>query len=149
MKALFRSNYTTGSSGKFQGLSLLLLIMMFFVSCGDGERQARRMQEEQLKEAKKDTEVSIKQIRNDIEERIKYVDEEIEKASGELKEELEKARSELKEQKSKLNEELIKVRQASLETWSDVLAHAREIVRKTQEKRNEISKKVRELLDDN
>ncbi len=133
---------------KFQGLSLLLLIMMLFVACGDGQRQARRIQEEQLKEAKEDTEVSIKQIRDDIEERIKYVEQEIEKASGEVREELKKARTELKEQKSRLDEELVKVKEASLETWNDVLAHARETVRKTQERRNKISKKVRQLLDD-
>ena len=147
MKTLFGFIKTTGLAKKAQGISLLLLLAIIFASCGDGQRQARKVQEEQLKEAKEDAEVNIRQIKNDLGERIAYLEDEIEEASGDLKEELKEARSELKKQRSKLDKELTKIQEATMETWNDALAEASKTLENTTRKRNEVSKKVRELLD--
>lgn len=132
---------------KIQAVSFFLLVALILSSCGDGQRQARRVQEEQLKEAKEDAVVSINQIKRDVEERIEYLDEEIEKASGETKEKLKESRKELKKQSAKLEAELKSIQEATLETWSEAVGKASATIESSRKKTNEISKKVREMLD--
>lgn len=147
METLFNRNSVVRLTKKVQTLSFLLLLAVIFSSCGDGQRQARKVQEEQLKEAKEEAEVSINQIKRDVDERIEYLEGEIEEASGEVEEKLKESRKELKKQSAKLDEELKNIQEATLETWDKARTNASQTIENSRKKTNEISKKVREMLD--
>lgn len=147
METLFNRNSVVRLTKKVQTLSFLLLLAVIFSSCGDGQRQARKVQEEQLKEAKEEAEVSINQIKRDVDERIEYLEGEIEEASGEVEEKLKESRKELKKQSAKLDEELKNIQEATLETWGKARTNASQTIENSRKKTNEISKKVREMLD--
>ncbi len=127
-------------------LTLGIMLMLFlFWGCGGGQNRAAK---EQLENAKSQTTQNINKYKNEIQERINYVDEEIDNASGELKENLQESRKELKAQKERLEKELENVKNASVDTWNDVVANASESLGKARTKMNEVSKNVREWLDD-
>ncbi len=125
---------------------VMIFVTALFWSCGGGGQN--KAQREQLQEAKNQTIQNINRYKNEIEERIDYVDGQIEEATGELKNELEDARATLKEQQKILVTELKNVEDASLETWNDIVAGASESLGKARSKMNEVSKNVRELLED-
>lgn len=140
MKALIRV------FGKGYPMITIMLVTLFLVSCGGGGQ--KRQANEQLEETKEQTILNINKIKVDIEERIAYVNGELENATGETREELMNAKERLSEQKEVLNAELEKVRNASLDSWNDVVASASEAIAEGRRKTNEISKKVREMLDE-
>lgn len=135
---------------KITAASYPLIVVIFFAtlmwSCGGGGQN--KVQREQLNEAKQQTLQNINKYKNEIEERINYVNGQIDEASGELEENLKEAREELKAQQELLTAELKNVEDASIETWNDVVAKASESLGKARSKMNEVSKNVREWLED-
>lgn len=127
------------------GLTGITLLALFMWSCGGGQDRASK---QKLEETKQQTIQNLNKIKGDIDQRIKYVDEEIEEASDELKEKLKEARAELKVQKDLLTKELEHVKGATLDTWNDVVAKASESLSQARKKTNEVSKNVRNWLDD-
>ncbi len=123
----------------------IIILTLGFWSCGGGGQN--QAQKEKLKEVKQTTSYQIEDVIMDVEKRIRYVDGEIEKASGELKEQLEEAREELKKQKEHLNQAMKTVKDATYEGWSDALREAGAIIADARKKTNEVSLKVRNLLE--
>lgn len=132
---------------KQSSLPILFTAMLLLWSCGGGGGAQRQVQEEQLEEVKESVTSDLYELRHDIMERIAYVDHQLEEATGETQEVLEASQQELKEQLADLEQEIKNVREASLETWDSVLQHVTATVTRVQEERNEISLKVRELLE--
>ena len=130
---------------KSYSIVTIMAMTLLLWSCGGGQSSSNK---KQLEEAKQQTVQNINRIKNDIEERISYVDSEIETASGEIKENLQTARAQLSEQKDLLNAELTNVQEASIETWNDVVAEASSAISQARSNTLEVSKKVRNLLDD-
>lgn len=126
---------------------VLLISLVFLWSCGGGGAQ-RQVQEEQLAEVKESVSSDLYELRHDIMERIAYVDHQLDEATGETQEVLEESLEELNAQLADLEAELENVRAASLETWDSVIQQVNGTVIRVQEKRNEISLRVRELLED-
>jgi len=147
MKNLIKLSSNKNIFKKSQNLLFALLAIILFFAC-NGERRAEQMREEQLENAKEQTELSINEVRNDVKDRIQYLEDEIEQASGELEEKLKQSRKDLKDKLKRLDEELKKVEEATYDEWDKVLARVNEVVTDTRKKSNEVSKNVRELLDE-
>ncbi len=120
--------------------------MILLWSCGGGAQQ--QVQEEKLAEAQESVTADVQEMKRDINERVAYLDEEIEASSGELQEKLQAFRAELEEQQEILDGEIERVENASLETWESVLDQVTAAVIKAREKTNEVSREVREMLDE-
>jgi len=122
----------------------VLFISFLLVSCaGNQNKEAQR----KLEETKNQTVENISKIKTDIESRIEYLDEELDSAAGQVKDDLEAARAELSKQRDMLASQIDELKEASLENWNDVVMKASETTAKAREKTNEVSKKVREMLD--
>lgn len=139
MKTLIRA------IGKGYPMMAMFLLTIFLASCGGGGQN--REANKQLEETKEQTVLNINKIKIDIEERIAYVNSEMDGATGETREQLEEARDSLSAQKELLESELEKVKAASLENWNEVVADASQAIADGRKETNEISKKVREMLD--
>ncbi len=129
---------------KMLSLPAIFLVILFLWSCGGGPQQA---QKRQLEEVKDNTELQLRQLRNDIAERIDYLDEQIDEATGETEEELKEARAVLKEQKELIDQCIVNVREATLEKWESVRGDTQKSYQDARSKMNEVSKNVREILD--
>jgi hypothetical protein len=116
-------------------------------SCGGGGAQ-RQVQEEKLAEVKASVSSDLYELRRDIMERIAYVEDELDEATGETQEVLEESRGELQAQLGEVEKEIENVREASLETWDSVIQQVNGTVSRVREKRNEISLRVRELIEE-
>lgn len=127
-------------------LASFVMLLFFMAACGGGGQQ--KAQKERLNEVKESTSQQLQKLKMDIDERIEYIDEQIENASGELEEQLKEVREELKKQKDILEKEMEEVRAASIETWDQVLSSVTKHYQEVRGKTNEVSKKVREMLDD-
>ncbi|MEE4177824.1 MAG: hypothetical protein V2I46_09960 [Bacteroides sp.] len=123
----------------------LMLAFVFLWSCGGGNQQ--KAMEEQLQDAKDSAIQSLNDLQKDLDDRIAYIDEQMETANEEVKEDLAAARAEFEEQKVMVSEELKKIEEAGLDTWDSVVAKTNELVADIKKARNEVSLKVRELLD--
>ncbi len=126
---------------------VLLISLVFLWSCGGGGAQ-RQVQEEQLSEVKESVSSDLYELRHDVMERIAYVERQLEDATGETREVLKESHEELNAQLADLEQELENVRAASLETWDSVIEQVNGTVIRVQERRNEVSLRVRELLED-
>lgn len=125
---------------------VLFFSILIFWSCGGGGAQ-RQVQEEQLNEVKESVSSDLYELRHDIMERIAYVETQMEDATEEVRDKLEESRGKLDEQLVVIEQEIQNVENASLETWDAVLQQVTGSVQKAQEKRNEVSLKVRELIE--
>ncbi len=125
---------------------LIAFLTIVFWACGGGGQD--RVQRQQLKETKQETVQNINRYKNDIQERIEYVQAELEEATGETREKLEAAKKDLQTQHDLLAAELAKVEAATLETWNNVIKGTSQVLSDTRKKTNEVSKKVREMLDE-
>ncbi len=123
---------------------IMMMVVLFLWSCGDGQKQA---QQAKLKEVQEKTCMQLNELKKDIEKRIAYLDEQIESAKGELQENLKEVRAELKKQEEILEKEMELVRASSVETWDNVLADVKKKYQDVRTKTNEVSKKVRDWLD--
>jgi predicted nucleic acid-binding Zn-ribbon protein len=123
----------------------LMLAFVFLWSCGGGGQQ--KVMEEQLQDAKDSATQSLNDLQKDLDDRIAYIDEQMETANEEVKEDLAAARAEFEEQKVLVSEELKNIEEAGLDTWDSVVAKTNELVADIKTARNEVSLKVRELLD--
>ncbi|MFO7978332.1 MAG: hypothetical protein R6U64_06695 [Bacteroidales bacterium] len=127
-------------------LSMMAVIMIFFWSCGQaGQNKAR---EAQLEEVKQTVEQDLRTLQNDIQQRLDYLDEEIEQTSGETEESLRSARQDLQQQSDRLEEEMEAVKEASLDSWDEVVANVSRVATDVRTRTNEITKKVREVMDE-
>ncbi|MDR4988425.1 MAG: hypothetical protein RG741_06280 [Bacteroidales bacterium] len=123
---------------------IMMMVVLFLWSCGDGQKQA---QQAKLKEVQESTCMQLNDLKKDIEKRIAYLDTQIETAKGELQENLKEVRAELKMQQEIIEKEMELVRASSLETWDSVLSDVRKKYQDARTKTNEVSKKVREWLE--
>lgn len=123
----------------------LFLVMLIAWSCGGGQQQER---DKKLKEVKETTNTQLENLMADIDKRIQYLDEQIEEASGELEENLKEVREELKNQKKMIANEVESVKKATFEGWNEALSHATQKYQEARSKTNEVSKKVREWLEE-
>lgn len=123
----------------------LFLVMGIAWSCGGGQKQE---QERKLNEVKETTSMQLELLMNDIDKRIGYLDEQIEEATGELKENLKEVRKQLKDQKQMIANEIESVKKATLEGWNNALASATKHYQEARLQTNELSKKVREWLEE-
>jgi hypothetical protein len=124
---------------------MILLASFLIVSCGGGGQD--RVRHQQLEELREETLTDLNSIIFDIEERVKYVDEQLPETSGEVTSELEDAREELIQQKELVEAEVIKVENATLNNWNDVIEGTSEVAVHARTRTNEISRDVRESLE--
>jgi len=131
---------------QLKGLTLVSLwvVILAFTSCGGGQKSEA---EKKLEETRVQTTQSINKMKIDLEERISYINKELETAVGEVSDKLKEAREELEAQRDLLVAELENIKTATLDTWNDAVKKASETMAKASEKRNEVSKNVREMLD--
>ncbi len=127
-------------------LIITMVVLFLMASCGGGSHQ--KAQKERLKEVKENTSQQLQTLKMDIEQRIDYIDEQIEEASGELEEKLKEVRAELKKQRDIIEKDIEGVKAATLESWDQVLTNVTRHYQEVRSKTNEVSKKVREMLDD-
>ena len=125
--------------------SVVFLLSLFIWACGGGSQQ--QVQERQLEEVKQDTELEIRQLLNDINERLEVIEDEMEEASGEIEEELEEAHQELLEQREIIEAEIEKVQNASLDTWEQVRISVSQKYNEARTTTNDVSRRVRDMLD--
>lgn len=123
---------------------VIAMLGMLVWSCGGGPGAADK---QKLEETKQETVQNINKIKTDIQQRIDYVESELEEATGEVRDELMKAKTELENQRDVLAAELEEIKGASLETWNEVIAQTSKKLGEARKKTNEVSKKVREMLD--
>lgn len=123
---------------------IIVLLGVMVWSCGGGPGRAEK---QQLEEKKQETVQNINRMKNDIEDRIKYVETEISEATGEMQQDLQEARKELENQRDVLAAELEKIKAATLDSWNQVIAETSKRLGESRKKTNEVSKKVREMLD--
>jgi hypothetical protein len=126
--------------------AFIILAALFLMSCGGGGQD--RVRHQQLDELKEKTTADLNSIINDIDDRIEFLDEEISEASGSLEAELEDARGELNDQKKLLETEIERIENATLENWNEVIEHTSEVTVNARNKTNEVSREVREMLED-
>lgn len=124
----------------------ILFMALGLWSCGGGNQ--KQAQDQKLKEVKETSALQVEDVIRDVEQRIRFLDGEIEKASGELEQQLEEARGILKEQKESLNQATKSIKDATYEGWSDVLQQVGATLADARKKTNEVSLKVRNLLDE-
>ena len=125
---------------------LIAFLAIVFWACGGGGQN--RVQRQQLEETKQETVQNINRYKNDIKERIEYVESELEEATGEAREKLMDAKNDLQAQHDLLEAELAKVESATLETWNNVIKGTSQVLSDSRKKTNEISRKVRDMLDE-
>jgi hypothetical protein len=124
---------------------ILMLSTFLIVSCGGGGQD--RVRHQQLEDLKQETTTDLNSIILDIEERIRYLDEQIAETSGNHTSELEDARNELNNQKKLLEAELNNINDATLSNWNDVIEVTSEVTVNARARTNEISRDVREILE--
>lgn len=127
-------------------LTMMVTLMLFLWSCGQGGQN--RAREAQLEEVKQTVEQDLRALQGDIKQRLNYLDEEIEQAGGETQEQLRSAREELQQQSERLEEEIETVKEASLDSWDEVVANVSRVATDVRTRTNEISKEVRGVMDE-
>jgi DNA anti-recombination protein RmuC len=124
---------------------IFLMMMVLMAACSANDTSAEDQQ--RLEESKNTTAQALVKMKVDIENRIAYIDQELQTARGRIRVRLTEARAELDTQKVNLENEIRNVNQATLETWNEVVDDASESLARAKSKTNEVSRKVRAMLD--
>ncbi len=127
-------------------ITLMATLLLVLASCGQtGQNRAR---EAQLEEVKQTVEQDLRTLQRDIQQRLDYLDEEIEQTSGETQETLRQARQDLQQQSDRLEEEMEAVKEASLDSWDEVVANVSRVATDVRSRTNEITREVRKVMDE-
>jgi hypothetical protein len=128
-------------------IPFLIAVLIWSCGGGDGTSTAERLKQDQLNEVKESVLAEINNLKNEVEQRIEFLEDEAGTADNQVRARMDEYRNELIEQNELLSKEYQNIQDATFEEWNDIAEGASETINQVNQKTNEITKEVRDLID--